>query len=401
MRQGVASSTGLATVADAVADIRVGRMVVVVDSPDRENEGDLLMAAEFATSKAINFMATHGRGLICAPLAAERLRELQVPPMVTENRDAHGTAFCVGVDSRWGTRTGISAADRAVTVRALADPDTRAADLRRPGHIFPLAGRPGGVLERAGHTEAGIDLARLAGAAPAAVICEILAPDGSMARLPELLEFAGRHGLKVLAISDLIAYRRRREKLIERAAEVRLPVATASPEFRAVGYRDLIDGGEHLALVLGDVENHPAPLVRVHAQCVAGDVFGSRLCGCAAQLRRSQEMIVAEGCGAIVYLRGHESRGSGLVERLLTLAEGEPEAPTDAPPPRRDYGIGMQVLVDLGIERMRLLTNDSSHRAGIEGFGLEVVETIPLDPAPAEPALDGAELDDLYGEALR
>jgi 3,4-dihydroxy 2-butanone 4-phosphate synthase / GTP cyclohydrolase II len=377
---------GLAPIEAAVAAIARGEMVVVVDSPDRENEGDLVMAAEKVTPEAVNFMATHGRGLICAPMLPQRLADLGIEPMVANGTDPHGTAFHVGVDLRAGATTGISAADRAATLAALAGPAGSAADFTRPGHIFPLAARSGGVLRRAGHTEAAVDLAQLAGLAPAGVICEIMAADGRMARLPDLLAFAAEHGLLVVAISDLIAYRRRRERLIERVTEARMPLRDA--DFWAVGYRDVHDGREHVALVLGDVRA-PGVLVRVHSECLTGDVFGSRRCDCGAQLERALAMIAAEGRGVVVYLRGHEGRGIGLHNKLHAyrlqdrgLDTVDANLELGLPSDRRDYGVGMQILSDLGVGPLRLLTNNPAKRAGLEGHGLTVLERVALQTAP-------------------
>jgi len=378
---------GLASVEDAVAAIGRGEMVVVVDDPGRENEGDLAMAAEFVTPEAINFMATHGRGLICAPMLAERLAELGIAPMVARSTDPKGTAFHVSVDLVGVTTTGISASDRAKTVRALADPGSVGRDFSQPGHVFPLAYRSGGVLKRAGHTEASIDLAVLAGAAPAAVICEIAGADGEMARLPNLLDFAARHGLLVVAISDLIAYRRRREKLVTRVSSARMPLEHA--EFTVVGYRDAIDGREHLAAVLGDVRDRPSVLVRMHSECLTGDVLGSRRCDCGRQLELALRMIAREGAGVVVYLRGHEGRGIGLLEKLHAyrlqdtgLDTVEANHALGHPSDRRDYGIGMQILEDLGVRAMRLLTNNPAKRRGLEGYGLSVSECVPLITQP-------------------
>jgi 3,4-dihydroxy 2-butanone 4-phosphate synthase/GTP cyclohydrolase II len=373
----------LASVEQAVAAIRSGEMVVVVDAPHRENEGDLVMAAEKVRPADVNFMATHGRGLICVPMLRERLDALHLPPMVADNTDREGTAFFVSVDRRERTTTGISAVDRSQTILALAQEDAVAQDFTRPGHVFPLAYHDGGVLKRAGHTEASIDLVRLAGLTSAAVICEIADQDGEMARLPTLLDFAERHGLKVLTITDLIAYRRKREKLVVRAASTRLPLEYG--EFRAACFRDLVDGLEHIALILGDVSAQPAPLVRMHSECLTGDVFASRRCDCGRQLQLALQLIADEGVGVVVYLRGHEGRGIGLADKLHAyelqddgLDTVEANLKLGHPADRRDYGIGMQILVDLGISRMRLLTNNPAKRAGLEGYGLEVVERVPL-----------------------
>jgi 3,4-dihydroxy 2-butanone 4-phosphate synthase/GTP cyclohydrolase II len=372
---------------DAIAAIRDGRMIVLIDSPDRENEGDLVMAADCVTPADVNFMATHGRGLICVPMLHDRLSELGIPPMVARSTDPHRTAFHVGVDHAHRSTTGISASDRAHAVRALADQTATASDFSQPGHVFPLAYAPGGVLRRAGHTEASVDLADLAGRAPAAMICEIAADDGEMARLPTLLAFAAEHGLPVATISDLIAYRRRTEQLVTRVSEARLPLEEGV--FQVIGYRDLVDGREHMAAVLGDVRGAPAVLVRMHSECLTGDVFGSLRCDCGRQLELALEMIAAEGCGAVVYLRGHEGRGIGLLEKIhaYQLQDGGLDT-VDAnlklghPVDRRDYGVGMQILADLGIDKLRLLTNNPAKRAGLEGYGLDVVDRVPLVSEP-------------------
>jgi 3,4-dihydroxy 2-butanone 4-phosphate synthase / GTP cyclohydrolase II len=381
------AAAGLSSVDSAIADIAAGRMVIVVDASDRENEGDLVMAAQRVTPEAINFMASHGRGLICAPMLGSRLYELGIPPMVAQNGDPHSTAFSVSVDLAGSTTTGISAADRARTIRALADPETRPGAFHQPGHVFPLAYRDGGVLKRAGHTEAAVDLAVLAGCTPAAVICEIADDDGEMARLPYLTEFARRHDLRIITVDDLIAFRRSRERLVSRVSEARLPLPEG--EFMAYGYRDLIDGHEHIALTLGDLKGGPPALVRVHSECLTGDVFGSQRCDCGTQLSRALSMIAAEGRGAVVYLRGHEGRGIGLLNKLhaYRLQDGgldtvEANHSLGLPTDRRDYGVGMHILVDLGVSRMRLLTNNPAKRAGLEGYGLQIVERVPLITPP-------------------
>jgi 3,4-dihydroxy 2-butanone 4-phosphate synthase/GTP cyclohydrolase II len=380
-------STLESRVENAAAALARAEMVVITDAHDREDEGDLVMAAQFATPEAINFMATHGRGLICVPMHPERLRDLGIGPMVADSSDPHATAFHVSVDLRRRTTTGISAQDRANTIRALADPSAAAADFNRPGHVFPLAYRPGGVLRRAGHTEASIDLLTQAGLTPVAIICEIAAADGEMARLPALLPFARQHGMQVLAISDVIAYRRRREKLVTRVSEARLP--TSHGEFVAIGYRDLVDGLEHIALVRGEVRDRPGVLVRVHSECLTGDVFGSNRCDCGRQLDLALDLIATEGSGVLVYLRGHEGRGIGLAEKIhaYSLQDGgldtvEANERLGHPGDRRDYGTGMQILSDLGVRAMRLLTNNPAKRTGLEGYGLSVLERVPLITAP-------------------
>jgi 3,4-dihydroxy 2-butanone 4-phosphate synthase/GTP cyclohydrolase II len=379
----------LSSIEDGIAAIRDGRMVVVVDAPTRENEGDLVMAAECATPELINFMATHGRGLICVPMLGERLEELGIPEMVAKSTDPRQTAFHVSVDHRTETTTGISASDRAATIRALAAPDSRPGDFSQPGHVFPLHYHDGGVLRRAGHTEAAVDLAVLANRAPAAVICEITGPDGEMARLPDLLAFAREHDLPVVSIADLIAYRRTRERLVVRVNEARLPLDAG--DFRIVGYRDTVDGMDHVALVYGDVRDQDGVLVRVHSECLTGDVFGSQRCDCGRQLQMAMQMIADEGRGIVVYIRGHEGRGIGLLEKIHAyqlqddgLDTVEANVELGLPVDRRDYGLGMQMLRDLGVTRLRLLTNNPAKRAGLEGYGLTVVERVPLLSFPTE-----------------
>ncbi|HSM02650.1 MAG TPA: bifunctional 3,4-dihydroxy-2-butanone-4-phosphate synthase/GTP cyclohydrolase II [Acidimicrobiia bacterium] len=375
------------TIEEAVAAIRDGQFVVVVDDEDRENEGDLILGAEKVTPDRIAFMVRHTSGLICVPLLGDRLDELRLPLMVSESTDSHRTAFTISVDSLQGTTTGISAADRAATIRALIDPGTSPGDLARPGHIFPLRYRQGGVLRRAGHTEAAVDLARLAGLYPAGVLCEIVNEDGSMARLPELVQFAESHGIPIITIADLISHRRHREQLVERIAEARIP--TEQGEFRAVGYRSTLDGTQHLALVKGDVRGKEGVLVRVHSDCLTGDVFGSLRCDCGRQLDDAIARIAEEGEGVILYFRGHEGRGIGLMHKLQAYALQEHgrdtvEANLDLglPADARDYGIGAQILVDLGIGSMRLLTNNPTKRAGLEGYGLSIVGREPLETSP-------------------
>lgn len=374
---------------DAIDAVRRGEIVVVIDDEDRENEGDLIMAAEAATPEKIAFFLQHTSGVICAPVTEERAHELELPLMVAENTESMGTAFTVSIDLVQGTSTGISAHDRCATVQALVDPETRPADLRRPGHIFPLIARDGGVLKRAGHTEAGVDLARLAGLAPAAVLCEIVDEKKlDMARLPELERFAKDHGLLIISIADLIRYRRQTEKLIRRVVDgVRIP--TAHGDFSCYGYISLLDGEEHIALVKGAPQGQDNVLVRVHSECLTGDVFGSYRCDCGPQLDAALEKIAEEGMGVVVYLRGHEGRGIGINHKLRAYSLQEQGHDTvDAnvqlglPVDSREYGIGSQILADLGITTMRLMTNNPAKFGGIEGFGLEIVERVPLGTKP-------------------
>ncbi len=374
------------SIPQAIEEIRRGRLVIVVDDEDRENEGDLVMAAQAVTPEAINFMARFGRGLLCVPVTADRLAELDLPLMVDVNTSRLGTAFSVSVDSREGTTTGISTFDRATTIKALADPRSRPEDLLRPGHIFPLRAMEGGTLRRTGHTEAAVDLARLAGFAPVGVLCEILADDGHMARLPRLEVFAGEHGLRIISIADLIRYRLKRDPFVRREGATRLP--TVHGEFRAVVYENTLDGVGHLALVKGDVDDGSSVLVRMHSECLTGEVFGSLRCDCGEQLRSAMEMVQRAGCGVIVYIR-QEGRGIGLTNKIkaYALQDGgkdtvEANELLGFPPDPRDYGVGAQILVDLGLSRIRLITNNPQKRAGLEGYGLEVVERIPLEMPP-------------------
>ena len=377
-----------ASIEKAVAAIGRGEIVVVVDDETRENEGDLIMAAEFATPEAIAFFVKHTSGVICVPMEGRRLDELQLPLMVSTNTESQRTAFTVTVDYRHGTTTGISAADRATTIQALIDPATRPEDLARPGHILPLRYREGGVLKRAGHTEAAVDLARLAGLYPAGVLCEIVNEDKTdMARLPELDQFAEEHGLLLISIADLVKYRRQQEKLVKRIAEARIP--TQWGDFTCYAYESLLDGETHLALVKGAVQGEENVLVRVHSECLTGDVFGSRRCDCGPQLDAAVRRISDEGLGVIVYLRGHEGRGIGIANKLKAYMLQEQGRDTvDANlelgfhADRREYGIGAQILVDLGITTMRLLTNNPGKRGGLAGFGLEIVERVPLETTP-------------------
>jgi 3,4-dihydroxy 2-butanone 4-phosphate synthase / GTP cyclohydrolase II len=361
---------------------------VVVDDEERENEGDLIFAAEKVTPEHINFMVRHCSGIICVPMEGERLERLNLPLMTTDNSESMGTAFTISVDARDGTTTGISAADRSRTVEVLLDPASTPQDLARPGHIFPLRYTPGGVLRRAGHTEASVDLARLAGLEPAGVLCEIVNEDGSMARLPDLERFAMEHDLLLISIADLIAYRRRSEKLVQRVTEARIPTAYGS--FNAVAYESH-DGRTHVALVKGDPAGHDAVLVRVHSECFTGDVLGSFRCDCGLQLAEAMRRINEEGEGIVVYIRGHEGRGIGLRHKLeaYALQDGgldtvEANVELGFSPDSRDYGVGAQILVDLGVSTMRLLTNNPTKRAGLEGYGLHIVDRVPLqsDPNP-------------------
>ncbi|HYV60294.1 MAG TPA: bifunctional 3,4-dihydroxy-2-butanone-4-phosphate synthase/GTP cyclohydrolase II [Acidimicrobiia bacterium] len=377
------------TIENAIDAIARGEAVVVVDDANRENEGDLIIAAEKTTPETMAFMVRHTSGVICMPLEGTRLDELQLPMMVAENTTAYRTAFTVSVDAKRGTTTGISAADRTTTVHTLIDHTTRPEDIARPGHIFPLRYREGGVLKRAGHTEAAVDLARLAGLSPAGVLAEVVNDDGTMSRLPELEQFAARHDLKLISIADLIRYRRHREKLVRRISEARIP--TKYGEFTAYVFESLLDGTEHMAFVRGEVAGKSNVLVRVHSECLTGDVFGSIRCDCGLQLDLALERVAEEGEGVIVYLRGHEGRGIGLGHKLraYTLQDQgrdtvEANVELGFPIDSREYGIGSQILVDLGITTMRVMTNNPAKYGGLEGYGLEIVERVPLRSRPTD-----------------
>ncbi len=376
-----------ATIPEAIDDIARGRIVIVVDDADRENEGDLIVAAEKVTPETIAFMVRYTSGVICMPVLGERLDELRIPLMVAANTDHQGTAFTVSVDARRGVTTGISAADRAMTIRTLIDPATLPEDVLRPGHIFPLRYREGGVLRRAGHTEAAVDLARLAGLYPAGVLCETVNDDGTMARLPDLARFAKEHDLRLISIADLIEYRRRREVLVERVATATIP--TSWGEFRTYAYESVVDGRTHVALVLGEIGDGVDVMTRVHSECLTGDVFGSLRCDCGGQLERAFELIGKQGRGVVLYIRGHEGRAIGLTHKLQAYElqdQGrdtvEANLELGFAADQREYGIGAQILTDLGVRTMRLLTNNPDKRAGLEGHGLSIVERIPLETEP-------------------
>ena len=371
----------------AIEAIARGEMVIVVDSVDRENEGDLIIAAEKMTPEAMAFMIRHTSGVICMPVEGHRLDELRIPLMVAENTESQRTAFTVSVDARHGTTTGISAGDRCATVHSILDEHTLPEDLARPGHIFPLRYREGGVLTRAGHTEASVDLARMARLQPAGVLAEVVNDDGTMARLPELEAFAAAHGLIIISIADLVRYRRHREKLVRRVSEARIP--TNYGDFTAYVFESLLDGTEHMAFVRGEVAGKENMLVRVHSECLTGDVFGSMRCDCGLQLDLALRLIADEGSGVVVYLRGHEGRGIGLGHkfRAYTLQDQgldtvEANVELGFPPDSREYGIGAQILVDLGVSTMRVMTNNPDKYGGLDGYGLEIVERVPLHVLP-------------------
>jgi len=378
-----------ASIEQAIADIADGKVVIVVDDADRENEGDFIMAAEKTSADAVNFMATHGRGLICMPIVGERLDQLGIPPMVPELASTHETAFSISVDLMHGG-TGISAHDRAATIRKILDANAVPEDFRKPGHVFPLRAQPGGVLKRAGHTEAAVDLARLAGLYPSGVICEIMSLDGTMARLPELREVAAEHRLNLISIADLIAFRRKHETLVRRESDAVAKMPTRLGDFTAIGYESF-DGRHHIALVKGEIGDGENVLTRMHSECLTGDVFHSLRCDCGTQLEDALAQIALEGRGVLVYIRGHEGRGIGLLHKLRAYQLQETGQDTveanvslGFPPDPRDYGVGAQILVDLNVHSMRLLTNNPTKRAGLEGYGLHITERVALQTAANE-----------------
>jgi 3,4-dihydroxy 2-butanone 4-phosphate synthase / GTP cyclohydrolase II len=379
----------LATIPEAVEDVKAGKFVIVVDDEDRENEGDLVVAAEKVTPDHISFMTRHCSGLVCLPVIARRLDELNIAPMVERNTSRLGTAFSVSIDARDVTTTGASAYDRAATIRKLVDPAAKPQDFAMPGHTFPLRAAEGGVLTRAGQTEAAVDLARLAGLYPAGVITELMRPDGTMARMPDIETFAQRHDIKVVTVEQLSAYRRRNEKLVQKRVEVQIPIGEPEKLWRLYAYEDVLRKENHLAIVLGEIDPAQPTLLRAHSECLTGDIFGSLRCDCGAQLKAAMDMIAREGIGVVLYIRHQEGRGIGLLDKLHAynlqdegLDTVEANEALGHPPDKRDYGIGSQILYDLGVRKIRLLTNNPKKIYGLEGFGLEVVERIPITVDP-------------------